>query len=201
MEHQTPPQAYFFGYGSLVNRGTHDYFDARPARLVGWKRVWRHTSLRPVAYLTVVPDAESEIAGLMAAVPDGGWTQLDERERAYDRIDARHQVSHDMPHAPDVVVYSIPDGKHGKPSRACPVLLSYLDVVVQGYLREFGEAGAQAFFETTDGWDAPVLNDRAAPVYLRSQMLSAADQTFVDDMLYALKVDVMQDLPDGTWRD
>ncbi|MEO0371438.1 MAG: gamma-glutamylcyclotransferase [Pseudomonadota bacterium] len=201
MERQTPVHAYFFGYGSLVNRNTHNYIDARPARLSGWKRVWRHTDLRPVAYLTVVPDAGSEITGLMAAVPDGGWVELDLRERAYDRVDARDQIKHDMTHAPDVVVYSIPEGKHGKPSTTCPVLLSYLDVVVQGYLKEFDEAGAQDFFETTDGWDAPILNDRAAPVYPRSQNLSRAEQDFVDDMLAALNANVVFDRPGVVRRD
>ncbi|MEM7731463.1 MAG: gamma-glutamylcyclotransferase family protein [Pseudomonadota bacterium] len=201
MKNQAPKAAYFFGYGSLVNRGTHDYFDARPARLRGWRRVWRHTDLRSVAYLTVVPQAGAEIDGLMAAVPEGGWAELDVRERAYDRIDARHHVTHDMSPAPDVVVYSIPEGKHGHPSQRCPVLLSYLDVVVQGYLREFGEAGARGFFDTTDGWDAPVLNDRAAPVYPRSQMLSDKEQDFVDRMLDARHVNVMRDVPDGMWRD
>ncbi|MEM6589396.1 MAG: gamma-glutamylcyclotransferase family protein [Pseudomonadota bacterium] len=201
MENMNPRRAFFFGYGSLVNRSTHAYLDARPARLHGWRRVWRHTDLRPVAYLTVVPQAGAEIDGLMAAVPEGGWAELDLRERAYDRIDANGQITHDMTHAPDVVVYSIPEGKHGKPSRRCPVLLSYLDVVVQGYLREFGEEGAQAFFDTTDGWDAPVLNDRAAPVYPRSQTLSAYEQGYVDHMMDALKITIMPDVPDGAWRD
>ena len=70
---------YFFGYGSLVNRGTHDFDDAHPARLSGWRRIWRHTDLRPVAYLTVVPDASAEIDGLIAHVPDDDWAALDHR--------------------------------------------------------------------------------------------------------------------------
>ncbi|MEL7254400.1 MAG: gamma-glutamylcyclotransferase [Pseudomonadota bacterium] len=193
-------RSYFFGYGSLVNRNTHDYQDARPARLSGWKRVWRHTDLRPVAYLTVVPDAGSEVTGLMAAVPQGGWAELDFRERAYDRIDAREQITHDVTPAPQVVVYSIPDGKHGVPTRDCPVLLSYLDVVVQGYLREFGEGGAQAFFDTTDGWNVPILDDRAAPIYPRAQTLSDAERSYVDDRLAALNVEVISDMPEGLVR-
>lgn len=195
MTNRSHRHAYFFGYGSLVNRQTHAYPDARPARLSGWKRVWRHTDLRPVAFLTVVPDRHTEITGLMAAVPDGEWAALDERERAYDRVDARGQVRHDMTEMPEVVVYAIPDGKHGEPDRSCPVLLSYLDVVVQGYLREFGEAGARDFFATTDGWDAPVLNDRTAPIYTRQQALTRDEQAFVDDMLSDLCVEVMRDLP------
>ena len=183
MAHQNPTDAYFFGYGSLVNRNTHDYADARPARLDGWTRVWRHTDLRPVAYLTVVPDDASEIEGLMAAVPSSGWADLDVRERAYDRVTASHQVHHDLSAAPEVVVYSIPEGKHGQPDQTCPVLLSYIDVVAQGYLQVFGEAGARGFFLTTQGWDAPVRDDRAAPIYPRHQLLSPYEQGLVDEML------------------
>uniref|UniRef100_UPI000A5B3968 DnaB-like helicase C-terminal domain-containing protein n=1 Tax=Leisingera sp. F5 TaxID=1813816 RepID=UPI000A5B3968 len=41
---------YFFGYGSLVNAATHDFSDPQPAHLSGWRRAWRHTDLRPVAF-------------------------------------------------------------------------------------------------------------------------------------------------------
>ena len=175
--------AYFFGYGSLVNRDTHAFSEAHTARLSGWKRIWRHTSLRPVAYLTVVPDPESQIDGLIAAVPGQHWAALDERERAYDRVAAAHQVSHALPHQPDIAVYTIPDGRHGAPTDQHPALLSYIDVVVQGYLREFGEDGARRFFDTTDGWDTPVLDDRADPVYPRHRSLSPDERGFVDDEL------------------
>lgn len=193
--------AYFFGYGSLVNRNTHDYLNVQHARLSGWRRIWRHTDLRPVAYLTVVPDPSSEIEGLVAAVPQAGWEALDERERAYDRVPARHQVRHDMPHDPEVVVYSIPEGKHGVPDESCPVLMSYLDVVVQGYIQEFGEVGARAFFATTDGWDVPVFDDRANPAYPRHQGLTDFERGLVDEMLVELGVSVLNTLPNGTvWR-
>ena len=46
---------FFFGYGSLVNRATHDYSDAHPARIEGWRRAWRHVEGRKVAFLTAVP--------------------------------------------------------------------------------------------------------------------------------------------------
>ena len=150
-----------------MNRETHDFTAAHQARLRGWRRIWRHTTLRPVAYLTVVPDPEAEIDGLIAEVPHRDWNALDRREGAYDRVSAGHQVVHPLHHSPEIAVYSIPEGKHGAPSTAHPALLSYIDTVVQGYLREFGEDGARRFFDTTHGWDAPVLNDRAAPVYPR----------------------------------
>ncbi|MEO1139601.1 MAG: gamma-glutamylcyclotransferase family protein [Pseudomonadota bacterium] len=183
---------FFFGYGSLVNRGTHTYANAQPARLQGWRRMWRKTDLREAAYLTVVPDEGCEIDGLVAGVPRDDWTSLDERERAYARVSARHQVETTLPHDADLVVYAIKDGAHHPPDAQSPVLLSYIDVVVQGYLQVFGAEGVARFFATTGGWDAPVLNDRAAPVYPRHQVLSAREQALVDDGLTRVNARVVQ---------
>ena len=188
---QDASSAFFFGYGSLVNRGTHHFDGARAARLRGWRRVWRHTTLRPVAYLTVVPDDATEIDGLIAPVPAQDWAALDARERAYDRVAAHHQVRHDLPHRPDIAVYTIPEGRHGRPDRTCPVLLSYIDVVIQGFWREFGAAGVRRFIDTTDGWDTPVLDDRAAPRYPRHRGLTGHETALVDDILGNLSVRII----------
>ena len=59
-----------------------------------------------------------------------------------------------------------------------PILLSYLDTV--------GPEGAARFFETTSGWDAPILDDRSAPRYPRHQRLSPAETTVVDQHLARL---------------
>ncbi len=185
--------AYFFGYGSLVNRATHVFAEAHPAQLSGWRRVWRHTELRPVAFLTVLPDADCIIDGLIAAVPGAGWPALDLREAAYTRVPAHHQVIHPLPHRPEIAVYSIPEGQHGTPSAAHPILLSYIDVVVQGYLREFGPEGVARFFETTDGWGAPILDDRASPRYPRHQALSPDERALSDDHLARLDVRLIHD--------
>jgi hypothetical protein len=187
--------AYFFGYGSLVNAATHAFADTRRARLRGWRRVWRHTTLRPVAFLTAVPDSDAEIDGLIAPVPGADWPALDAREAAYIRAPAGPQVAHDLPHRPEIAVYTIPEGHHGAPSVAHPILLSYLDVVVQGYLREFGEAGVARFFESTRGWEGPVLDDRAAPRYPRHQPLDSHERALTDHFLADLGVPTLRDAP------
>ena len=69
-------------------------------------------------------------------------------------------------------------------------MLSYLDVVVQGYLRTFGPDGADRFFATTDGWDTPILNDRKAPRYSRHQQLSPDETDFVNDRLQRLSATI-----------
>lgn len=186
---------FFFGYGSLVNRATHEYANAHSAKLHGWRRVWCHTDLRPVAFLSVVQDAGTTISGLMAEVPGADWAALDDREYAYDRIPCTANVSHTADGAGTIAVYSVPDGARAQPSQTHPILQSYLDVVVQGYLQEFGADGAQAFFDTTSGWDAPILQDRDAPRYPRHQTLSRQERRFVDDALDRLGVDRIRSLP------
>ena len=176
---------YFFGYGSLVNRNTHTYPDAHPAQLQGWRRRWVRTRQRDVVFLTVEPDPDCTIDGLIAAVPDADWAALDLRETGYDRHHSGDAVAHPLTKAPQIAHYCvalsnrIEDGDHY-------ILRSYLDVVVQGFLREFGDVGVQRFFDTTAGWDTPIQDDRAAPIYPRHQTLSKSETSLVDQHLNRL---------------
>lgn len=173
-----------------MNRDTHGFNGARTARLSGWRRIWRYTTLREVAYLTVVPDPDSAIDGLIAPVPDADWEALDYRERAYERVPATHQITHDLHHEPDIAVYAVPGDHHAASGPDHTLLLSYIDVVVQGYLHEFGPEGAARFFATTDGWEAPVINDRAVPRYPRHCRLTPDETALVDANLEALQVHI-----------
>lgn len=183
---------YFFGYGSLVNTATHDFPDPQPAQIQGWRRAWRHTDLRPVAFLTAIPDRQSRIDGMIAHVPHGDWEALDQREWAYDRLPASQSVAHAVNRPLDIAIYAVPEDRHTRPNDQFPILLSYLDVVVQGYHRVFGVDGVDRFFATTDGWDAPILNDRAAPRYPRHQMLTQSETAMVDERISALSVTVKE---------
>ena len=177
---------FFFGYGSLVNRATHAYPQVARARVRGWARVWRGTSLRQVAYLSATEAPGTEIEGLVAAVPGGDWAALDARERAY----ARHPlalVEHEHPFALRAMIYKV-EPHHVSTAAAHPILLSYLDTVIQGYLAEFGTDGAERFFATTSGWEVGVLDDRAAPVYPRAQVTTARERETVDAALRDLGV-------------
>jgi len=164
----------FFGYGSLVNTDTHVYPNPQKATLSGWRRVWRRTKFRDIAFLSVFSDVSCQIDGLVADVPNADWDALDLRESGYDR----HPADTDLG---AVQVYSVPERNFLDGEKI--IILSYLDVVVQGFLREFGEDGVQRFFETTDGWDAQIRDDRAGPIYPRAQVLSAAETALVDHWL------------------
>lgn len=183
---------HVFGYGSLVNRATLDGGAAHPARVTGWRRVWRRAPGRPAAFLSVEEAPGTEIEGLITAVPGGDWAALDAREAAYRRSPVTGQVRHAAPGRPEVALYRLADPDHAAPCEAHPILLSYIDVVVQGFLAEFGRAGAERFAATTAGWAAPVLDDRAAPRYPRAQRLAGQERAVVDGLLADLPVTVIR---------
>jgi hypothetical protein len=174
----------FFGYGSLVNLATHSYDDPRPAVLQGWRRVWQRTNLRKAAFLSVAPCPDTVLHGVIARVPGADWVALDQREAAYQRHDVTVTVHHDGPKAPTAVYQVKP--AHLSDAQDHPILRSYLDVVVQGYLKVHGEAGVAQFFDTTDGWDMLIFDDRTAPLYPRHQVLTAAETALVDHHLAAV---------------
>ena len=185
---QAMDNQYFFGYGSLVNRTTHDYQNCALATVSGWRRAWVSTDERPFAYLSVIRDDAAQTKGLIAQVPGGDWAALDEREAAYDRIDATQRTKHTHPNVNHVAIYSVPNAG----TKKLPILLSYLDVVLQGYLAEFGEVGPKDFIDTTTGWDTPILDDRATPHYPRHRTLSSDERSMVDTHLRSLNVEIFK---------
>lgn len=173
----------FFGYGSLVNLATHGYPDAKPATLTGWRRVWKHSAARPVAFLSVEPCTPTRLLGLTASVPNADWAALDLREYAYLRRDVSDQFE------TQTAIYEANPNHTAPPSTMHPILLSYLDVVIAGYDDQFGDMGPAHFFDTTFGW-GPVLDDRADPLYPRAQPLTSKNRQIVDAGLAALSVAV-----------
>jgi len=173
---------YFFGYGSLVNSQTHVYPGTQPAILHGWRRAWVGSPARGVVLLTAIESQSDSIEGLAACVPGGDWNALDTREEGYARVWTPNVHIEGFEQPPHTSVYSVlPEHRVDKVDQV--ILLSYLDVVAQGFLRVFGAEGLQKFFDTTDGWDTPVLNDRNAPKYPRHQSLTKQERNMVDDHL------------------
>ncbi len=180
---------YFFGYGSLVNIHTHTYGETSTAELQGWRRVWQMTPLRPHPFLSIEPQDGCAIQGLIAHVPDGDWAQLDAREYGYDRL-STDRVKHARDDDPELAIYVVPKPASSLRLEKGPILLSYLDVVIQGFLKEFGESGVRAFFDTTAGWDHPIDNDRDVPKYPRHQKLSPHETAMVDAELKRLGISI-----------
>ena len=165
----------FFGFGSLVNQKTHDYA-ITPATLKGWRREWMATTVRDFAFLSAAPDPCTNILGVTAIMADQNWSDLDRREYAYQRVDVSDQFAdHD-----ETVIYQVARQNIAKDPK--PLLLSYLDVVVQGFVAIGGEGAVTDFFQTTQGWDCGIYDDRNHPIYPRAQSLTAAETELCDQM-------------------
>lgn len=174
----------FFGYGSLVNEATHAYPGLTAARISGWRRRWSHRVQRNdacVSSLTIIPSPGTSIAGAIADVPDGDWAALDAREHGYERrILAPEQLE---PPAENISFYRSlrKNDQLGTPD--FPILQSYLDCVLQGFLHMHGPDGPADFIASTDGWDTPILQDRNEPLYPRAITLSKDEIALFDHLL------------------
>lgn len=114
----TSAAQYVFGYGSLLERWQrrdgHPSAGPWPAELAGYRRTWnvamdnrltipgykyyveRATGERRdwfVTFLNVVPDPGSKVNGLLFAVTEEELSELDRRERNYERIEIRSPLS------------------------------------------------------------------------------------------------------------
>ena len=164
--------ACFFGFGSLVNTGTHRYEAFTPASVIGWKRAWINNDSYQHAFLSVVPDVSSQIQGLMAKVPNNDWAELDAREVGYARRVLGHgewlakaSSSLTIQNKPDdVQMYVHVTGEFAQPIK--PILWSYLETVLFGYYQWFGAEGVQGFVDSTVAW-TDILDDRQDPIYPR----------------------------------
>lgn len=178
----------YFGYGSLVNLGSlrTPYISAHRATLKGWKRCWLS---RPkvadsfagddgLAFLSVVADVDAQIDGLLVIDHASSLDALDEREVMYTRTDLPPGALHFHDESPDVDNHFLYVADQPAATRHAQILRSYLDVVMQGYLQQFGEEGVHRFIESTLNFDIPIREDRGAPLYPRATQLADEEVRF-----------------------
>lgn len=184
----------YFGYGSLINDKTRPpNISAEKAVLHGWRREWRVTgqlktswgAKHNVCALSVRRDASCSIAGILVEEPMDNLANLDRREARYDRfpVDVNQGVV-----TQKAFVYQASSAHAQWGSDEAPICLSYIDCVLQGVLHHFGEEGLANFFQTTDGWHVPILNDRDQPIYPRAIELNHVEVELIDAKLKAYDV-------------
>lgn len=180
---------WVFGYGSLVNRQTLSGGDTiELVTLKGWTREWRHVVETPrgaFCLLTMRECDATAINGAVIAVDDAALEGFDVREAGYDRITLQSGLSAHEPAAsrgPDdcVFAYRSKPAKLGWATAQRPLLLSYIDSVLDGMLQSFGETGLDAFVRSTKGWSHHIRDDRAAPLYPRATRIDAAKRALFD---------------------
>lgn len=168
----------YFGFGSLVNRATRPPEEsALSARLWGWQRVWNHRVTdpyrgQPCTSLNIEPLASrsaGSIEGVVVRMPAEALPDLDAREFGYERL-ALPASDFDLPDEFEgdiIMVYRSREENRHIASEEHPVLQSYVDCVMAGYLERFGQNGLYSLVSSTRGWDRPRLNDRDTPFYPR----------------------------------
>ncbi len=185
----------YFGYGSLVNRATHqaDIVDFTRARLKGFRRQWLarpKSKFGHVALLSVVGDANYEIDGLVVLDYHRNLQMLDRREIRYDRtkidrqqlsISGRDGGGFGSPQAP-LFIYEAKTLPQFEDGEKCRILRSYLDAVMQGYHNKFGREGLREFIATTTNFEIGIREDRHAPIYSRPVAISHSEQSLFDEL-------------------
>lgn len=182
----------YFGYGSLVNEFTWARrYESHPAELRGWVREWKHCVDAPfgrVCALTVSPHADGMIQGLFIICAREDLKAVDEREIGYERVEITRSAvvaANDLPD--ELYIYRSNPRYYREGSSEYPLLLSYVEVVMFGYLRAFGEAAVERFIETTTGWRTPFLDDRMNPIYPRAMQLPIDKRRLIEEKLRMMK--------------
>lgn len=185
----------FIGFGSLVNTDTHVYSTVAPVRIDGWSRVWINNDTYEHAFLSVIPEQQTSVLGLLASVPHGDWNELDIRESGYHRRAlARSEWSIETGGGADtsaaessihdVQMYVHSSGNFATPAK--PILRSYLETVLSGFYTVFGERGLRNFIDTTAAWTV-IKDDRGQPLYPRYISAQGEAVGVVEDALAELQ--------------
>jgi cation transport protein ChaC len=178
----------FFGYGSLVNADTRPTDAvAIPISINGWIRQWRHclsTEFGKVCALTVSP-ASTKILGALVLSDTNAIMSIDQREIGYrrERLELSKIAWQHESAIEEAYIYVSTQPYYRWGDEEYPILRSYLDCVLSGYLRTFGEAGVTAFIESTEGWECPIRDDRLAPLYPRSVLLTNEERETIAAIL------------------
>ena len=124
------------------------------------------------------PADKTKLYGLIAKVPNNDWKSLDLREKGYNRKSTNCIINSGEVKSPQI--YYVPEYNFSIRNNNKGLLQSYLDCVIQGYLKQFGEEIATEFFSTTDGWDITIRDDRLNPLYPRHVDLTKSERAFID---------------------
>jgi cation transport regulator ChaC len=179
----------YFGYGSLVNELTwlpseRRHPTRRPVEVQNWSREWRHRVEPPRGcVLTAREQAGSRIQGVLILCDAADLAQVDAREAGYDRVELpRQDVVSLAGHLPEkLYIYKSKPAYYQPGGADYPIWFSYAEAVLHGFMSVFKSAGVDAFIGTTNGWSAPVIDDRDNPRYRRSPrgLMSSEDKDYI----------------------
>jgi len=191
----------YFGYGSLVNIDTISAgAEVTPGKLSGWLREWRVCGRgedgQGRCALSVREAPGAEIWGVMAREPRTRLPDLERREKRYVKVESigvAFRCEAQQQQGPeDLFLFKAAPEHRRWGCETNPILQSYLDCVLAGYYRTWGEIGINHFLDTTEGWHVPVLQDRHQPHYPRPVSLAPDLADLVDNKLKGHGISIMR---------
>lgn len=184
---EEPDHVAYFGYGSLVNELTWARpYQMQPAEVNNWTREWKHcvdTPFGKVCALTASRSQGRKLQGVLIRCTAAELHEVDLREIGYQRDRLESSDIEIETAADDKFIYRSKSNCYRDGDENYPLWLSYIEVVLFGYLRVFGEEGVDQFIATTSGWDTPVLDDRLNPIYPRAGQLTPNIRSLIDRKL------------------
>lgn len=189
-EAESKSVAGVFGYGSLVNPDTHpEPLAIQKAVAAGWARQWSHRvtvdlkdkGTQGVCALTIAPNPDTRIHGVVLRTPDGGIPDIKDREIGYKLSLIRVLLAGGSRQL--AYVYIGKDCHRGTSGPDFPVWRSYLDTVLVGYLRTGGKTGLNKFMKSTEWKDVHIEDDRRNVKYARHANLDSTEVTVIDAVL------------------
>lgn len=185
-----------FAYGSLLNKNTWSFkAELELVSLKGWVRQWRQIvqlDKGKICALNIYPNSNSIIEGILLKVDDATELSLSGREIGYEKTilagkDIIEQNTKINRTNETTIAYIGSKPTTLWASNEAPILLSYIDVVAKGYFDLFGWDGVSNFFNSTQGWNLPILDDRDEPIYPRATKHDKKFQNFVNQQLILYK--------------
>jgi len=166
---------FIVGYGSLINSRsrakTGETGRIWSVKISGFERHWSVMSADfGMSSVAVIPKEDAYCNGVLIEIHESEIAAFDKREQGYQRaqIDSQQLSSYENESLPNGTVWIYHSHDITSPNPACPITLSYADVILAGCL-EHGDAFVEDFLQFTCGWDHAVLNDRKEPRYPRVQ--------------------------------
>ena len=180
---------YLFGYGSLIDSASRDKTgetgQSLPVQVSGFERAWNVVAAKG-GYMAVgiTPSQNAWCNGVIVEVGVEELPKFDIRERLYHRVVIPHHavtmLSGEILPAGSIWTYVV--SQPGYPSESCPLIQSYIDVILTGCLAISPDFAA-TFIDTTIGWHPAWLEDRARPRYPRA--MSDVSASEIDALLQA----------------
>lgn len=177
-----------FGYGSLVNSATLPAgVGLQRGSITGWVRQWRNpriVSTGTICGLTVARRHGIVLQGAVFQADSELETSLSIRE-GEDELVREGVTLLDSGSTLTADLFVTPTSKLVWANDDCPICVSYLDCILQGFLRLYDRLGVENFLDSSEGWHLPLCHDREEPRYPRAIMLDPSERALIDDCLRA----------------